>query len=199
MVSRRGKRALAAQSSERPLAESASTRDATEMKRRVPSPLGTGTITVQSPSTQETASTPPPCPETLKTSRKVYNRDVNFTGDTLGPTRAMMDVRKQRIRRNRVEKVQQLNSAKQEVEKLQAGVSQMFEELESTLLLHPAHPSVHIQTCRTEFNVKSMQLQEIQKKMSILKNELQLIDRMLNRRSDNVHPRQKMTTCTTSE
>ena len=67
----------------------------------------------------------------------------------------------------------------------------MFEELESTLLTHPAHPSVHVQTASVEFNVKSRQLQDLQKKMSVIKNELQLIDQMLNRRKDPVFPRQK--------
>ena len=164
MFSGREERALAAQGSERPLGESASTSDANEMKSRTQSPLGTGKITVQSPSTQETASTPPPCPETLKTSRKVYNSAEKFAGGTLGPTRAMLDVRKQRIRQNRVAKLQLLNSAKQELEKLHESVSEMFEELESTLLTHPAHPSVHVQTCSEEFNTKSMQLKQLQKK-----------------------------------
>ena len=199
MASGRGERALAAQGSERPLGESTSIRDVTEMRRRVPSPLGTGKLTLLSPSERETASTPSPSPVTLKTSRKVYNRAVNLTGDTLGPTRAMLDVRKRRIRQNRAEKLQLLNSAKQEVEKLQAGVSDMFEELESTLLTHPAHPLVHVQSCKEEFNVKSTQLQQLQKKISVMKNELQLIDKMLNRRSEYVPPRQKMTTCTTSK
>ena len=91
--------------------------------------------------------------------------------------------------------MQLLNSAKQEIEKLHAGVSQMFEELESTLLTHPAHPSVHVQACSEEFNVKSVQLQQ---KISVIRNELQLIDKMLNRRSEPVLLRQQMTTCTTS-
>ena len=112
----------------------------------------------------------------------------------MGPTRAMIDVRKQRIRRNRAAKLQSLNSAKQGIEKLHAGVSQMFEELESTLLTHPAHPSVHVQVCSEEFNVKSLQLQELQKKISVMRNELQLIDKMLNRRNEPVSSRHQMTT-----
>ena len=197
MASGNGGRELAAQGSERPLGESASTRDAAEMKRRVPSPLGTGRIAVTSPSKQETASTPPSSPETSQNSRRVYNRVESFAGGTLGPTRAMIDMRKQRLRRNRTEKLQSLNSARKEVEKLYAGMSQMFEELESTLLTHPAHPSMHVQTVSTEFNVKSAQLQEMQKKMSVLKNELQLIDNMLKKRSDSVSSRKQMNTCTT--
>ena len=198
MASGNGGRELAAQGSERPLGESASTRDAAEMKRRVPSPLGTGRIAVTSPSKQETASTPPSSPETSQNSRRVYNRVESFAGGTLGPTRAMIDMRKQRLRRNRTEKLQSLTSARKEVEKLYAGMSQMFEELESTLLTHPAHPSMHVQTVSTEFNVKSAQLQEMQKKMSVLKNELKLIDSMLKRRSDPVLPRERMNISTTS-
>ena len=112
MASGNGGRELVAQGSERPLGESASTRDAAEMKRRVPSPLGTGKIAVQSPSAQETASTPPPSPETLNSCRKVYSNAESSTSGTLGPTRAMMDVRKQKLRRNRIAKLQFLNSAK---------------------------------------------------------------------------------------
>ena len=43
-----------------------------------------------------------------------------------------------------------------------------------------------------------MQLQQLQKKISVMKNELQLIDRMLNRRNESVIPRHQMTTCTNS-
>ena len=68
----------------------------------------------------------------------------------------MIDVRKRRLRQNRAEKLQSLNSTKQEMEGLHAGVSQLFAELESTLLTHPAHPLVHVQTCSEKFNVKSM-------------------------------------------
>ena len=74
----------------------------------------------------------------------------------------------------------------------------MSEKLESTLLTHPAHPSVHVQACSEEFNVKSVQLQQLQQKISVIRNELQLIAKMLNRRSEPVLPRQQMTTCTTS-
>ena len=189
---------LAVQGSERPLGESTSTRDVTEMKCRITSPLRTGKVTMRSPSASEVTSTPQPSPGTSESCRKVYNRVEKSAGGTLGPTRAMIDVRKQRIRQNRVAKLQSLNSAKQEIEKLHAGVSQMFEELESTLLTHPAHPSVHVQTCSEEFNVKSMQLQQLQQKISVMKNELQLIDRMLKRRSDPVLPRHQVTTSTTS-
>ena len=158
MASGRSKRALAAQGSERPLGESTSTRDVTEMKCRVQCPLGTGKVTVFSPSVSEVASTPSPSLVTSKTCRNVYSEVEKFAGGTLGPTRAMIDVRKQRIRRNKAAKLQSLNSAKQEMEELQAGVSQLFAELESTLLTHPAHPSVHVQACSEEFNVKSVQL-----------------------------------------
>ena len=147
MASGRGERALAEQGSECPQSESTSTRDVTEMKRRIQCPLGTGKMTMRSPSASELASTPSASPVTSKTCRKVYSRVEESAGGTLGPTRAMIDVRKQRIRRNRAAKLQSLNSAKQEIEKLHAGVSQLFEELESTLLTHPAHPSVHVQTC----------------------------------------------------
>ena len=189
MFSGREERALAAQGSERPVGESASTRDATEMKRRTQCPLGTGKIAVRSPSASGEASTPPPRLGTLQKRRKVYTSAEKLSGGTLGPTRAMMDMRKQRIRRNRTEKLQSLNSAKRELEKLHAGVDQLFTELESTLKTHPAHPSVHVKTCSAEFNVKSAQLQKLQKKISVLRNELQLIDQMLNRRSDPVLPR----------
>ena len=149
---------LAAQGSECLLGESTSTRDVAEMKRRTQCPLGTGEVTVFSPSASGVASTPPQSPETLKKCRKVYNRDEKFAGGMLGPTRAMLDARKRRIRLNKTEKLQKLNKARREMEKLQTSVSEMFEELESTLLAHPAHPSVHVQTCSEEFNVKSMQL-----------------------------------------
>ena len=164
MFSGQEERALAAQGSERPLGESASTRDATEMKSRTQSPLGTGKLTVNAPSASGVASTPPPGPVTSKLCRKVYNSAEKFASGTLGPTRAMLDARKQKIRQNRVAKLQLLNSAKQELEKLHESVSEMFEELESTLLTHPAHPSVHVQTCSEEFNTKSMQLKQLQKK-----------------------------------
>ena len=192
MASGKRERALAAQGSERPLGESTSTRDVTEMKGQ------TGKIAVRSPSAGVETSTQPPSPGTSKTCRKVYNRMEQSAGGTLGPTRAMIDMRKQRLRQNRAAKLQSLNSAKQEVEKLHAGVDQMFEELESTLLTHPAHPSVHVQTCSDEFNIKSVQLQQLQQKISVMKNELQLIDRIVNRRSESVIPRQQVTTCTTS-
>ena len=159
MASGRSERALAAQGSERPLGESTSIRDVAEMKRRVPCPLGTGRVTVCSPSASGVASTPPPGPVTSKLCRKVYNSAEKFATGTLGPTRAMLDVRKQRIRRNRSEKLQSLNSARQEMEQLHAGVNQLFTELESTLMTHPAHPSVHVQACSEEFNVKSVRLQ----------------------------------------
>ena len=116
MASGRGERALAAQGSERPLGESTSTRDVAEMKRRVPSPLGTGKVTMFSSSASEVASTPSPSPETSQTCRKVYSSIKKSAGGTLGLTRAMMDVRKQRIRQNRVVKLQSLNSARQEME-----------------------------------------------------------------------------------
>ena len=74
----------------------------------------------------------------------------------------------------------------------------MFAELESTLLTHPAHPSMHVQACSEEFNVKSVQLQELQKNISLMRNELQLIDKMLNRRNEPVSSRHQMTTCTNS-
>ena len=112
MASGRGERELAAQGSERPLGESTSIRDVAEMKRRVQCPLGTGKVTVFSPSVSEVASTPSPIPGTSKTCRNVYSEVEKFAGGTLGPTRAMMDVRKQRIRQNRVAKLQSLNSAK---------------------------------------------------------------------------------------
>ena len=121
MVSGGGERELAAQGSERPLGESTSSRDVTEMKCRTSRPLATGKMTVHSPSASEVTSTSQQSPVTLGTSRKVYNRTESLTGGTLGPTRAMLDVRKQRIRRNRATKLQQLNSAKQEVEELHAG------------------------------------------------------------------------------
>ena len=66
MASGRSKRALAAQGSERPLSESTYTRDVTEMKRRIPCPLGTGEIAVRSPSAGVETSTPPPRPGTSK-------------------------------------------------------------------------------------------------------------------------------------
>ena len=66
MASGRGEKALAAQGSERPLGESTSTRDVTEMKCRVQCPLGTGKVTVFSPSVSEIASTPSPSPGTSK-------------------------------------------------------------------------------------------------------------------------------------
>ena len=198
MAGGREERELAAQGNERPLGESTSTRDVAEMKSRTQCPLGTGEIAVRSPSAGFEASTPPPRPGTSKDCRKVYNREEKFASGTLGPTRAMIDVRKQRLRRNRATKLQSLNSAKQEIEQLHAGVSQMFEELESTLLTHPAHPSVHVQTCSDEFNLKSMQLQQLQRNISVIKNELQLIDKMLNRRSESVIPRHQVITSTTS-
>ena len=144
MASGSGERELAAQGRERPLGESTSTRDVTEMKSRIQCPLGTGNLTVSSPSAGYKTSTPPPHPVTLESSRQVYDRLGKYAGGTLRPTRAMLDVRKQRIRQNRATKLQSLNSARQEMEKLQAGVSQLFSELESTLLTHPAHPSVHV-------------------------------------------------------
>ena len=199
MASGREERELAAQGSERPLGESTSTRDVTEMKSRTQCPLGTGKLTVSSPSAGFKTSTPPPHPVTLESSRKVYYRVEQSAGGALGPTRAMLDVRKQRIRRNRSEKLLSLNSARQEMEQLHAGVNQLFTELESTLMTHPAHPSVHVQSCSTEFNVKSAQLQQLQKKISVLKNELRLIDQMMNRRKDPVFPKEQMTTCTTSK
>ena len=198
MASGSGERELAAQGSERPLGESTSTRDVTEMKSRTQCPLGTGKLTVRSPSASEVTSTPPPRPGTLQKCREVYYRDEKSAGTTLGPTRAMLDVRKRRIRQNRATKLQSLNSARQEMEQLHAGVSQLFAELESTLMTHPAHPSVHVQTCSEEFNVKSAQFRQLQKKISVLRNELQLIDKMLKRRSDPVLQREQMTTCTTS-
>ena len=199
MFSGREERALAAQGSECPLGESTSTRDVAEMKSRIQSPIGTCKIAVQSPNDRKAASVPQPSPGTSQFCRKVYNRIESFAGGTLGPTRALLDMRKQRLRRNRTEKLQSLNSARKGVEKLYAGMSQMFEELESTLLTHPAYPSMHVQTVSTEFNVKSAQLQEMQKKMSVLKNELQLIDNMLKTRSDPVLPREQMNTSTTSK
>ena len=167
MASGRGGRELAAQGSERPLGESTSTRDAIEMKRRVPSPLGTGKLTVSSPSEHENASPPPPSPETLQKSRKVYREDENFAGGTLGPTRAMLDVRKQKLRQNRAAKLQMMNCAKKEIEELQEGVEQLFTELESSLLAHPAHPSVYVQNCSEAFNLKSVQIQQLQKLQSV--------------------------------
>ena len=199
MASGRGERELAAQGSERPLGESASTRDAAEMKSRKQCPLGTGKIAVRSPSVSAVTSTPPPRPGTSKDCRKVYNSTEKFAGGTLGPTRAMIDVRKKRIRQNRTSKVQQLNSVKQEMEKVQTDVNQMFEELGSSLLTHPAHPSVLVQTCNKEFNFKSVQLQQLQKKMSVLKNELQLIDQMLKRRNESVLSGHQINTSTTSK
>ena len=199
MASGREERALAAQGSECPLGESASTRDATEMKRRVPSPLGTGKLTVSSPSERENASTPPPCPVTLGKSRKVYREDENFASGTLGPTRAMLDVRKQKLRQNRAAKLQMMNRAKKEIEELQEGVEQLFTELESSLLAHPAHPSVHVQNCSEAFNLKSVQVQQLQKQISVMKNELHLIDMMLKIRSESVQIRNQMKTCTTSK
>ena len=47
--------------------------------------------------------------------------------------------------------------------------------------------------------MKSAQLQQLQKKISVLKNELRLIDQMMNRRKDPVFPKEQMTTCTTSK
>ena len=78
-------------------------------------------------------------------------------------------------------------------------VNQMFEELKSSLLTHPAHPSVLVQTCNKEFNFKSIQLQQLQKKMSVLKNELQFIDQMLKRRTESVSSGHQMNTSTTSK
>ena len=156
MASGNGGRELATQGRERPLGESASTRDVTKMRRRVPSPLGTGRIAVQSASAQETASTPPPCPETSKLCRKVYSSAESSTGGTLGPTRAMIDLRKQRIRQNRTTKLQALNDARKEMRRLEADVGQLFTDLESTLLTHPAHPNVLVQTCSDEFNDRSV-------------------------------------------
>ena len=198
MGSGREERELAAQGSERPLGESASTRDVAEMKSRTQCPLGTGEIAVRSPSADTVTSTPPPRPETSQPCRKVYKSAEKFAGSTLGPTRAMIDVRKQKLRRNRTSKVQQLNSVKQEMETIHTDVHQMFEELESSLLTHPAHPSVLVQTCSKEFNSKSVQLQQLQKQMSVLRNELQLIDQMLKRRSDPVLHMHQMITSTTS-
>ena len=198
MASERGGKELAAQGSECPLGESASNRDAREMKRRIQSPLGTGEIAVRSPSCSETTSTPSPSPETSKDCRRVYKEDKNCTGGTLGPTRAMIDVRKQKLRRNKAVKLQFLNNAKQEMETLQSGVEQLFTELESNLLAHPAHPSVHVQNCSAEFNIKSMQVQQLQKQISVMKNELHLIDMMLKRRSEPVLSKSQRKTCTTS-
>ena len=198
MASERGGRELAAQGSECPLGESASTRNASEMRRRIQSPLGTGEMTMSPPSESEIASTPSPSPETSKDCRRVYKEDENCTGGTLGPTRAMIDVRKQKFRRNKAVKLQFLNNAKQEMETLQSGVEQLFTELESNLLAHPAHPSVHVQNCSAEFNIKSMQVQQLQKQISVMKNELHLIDMMLKRRSEPVLSKSQRKTCTTS-
>ena len=199
MASGREERELATQGSERPLGESASTRDAAEMKSRKQCPLGTGEIAVRSPSAGVETSTPPPRPGTSKDCRKVYKSAEKFAGGTLGPTRAMIDVRKKRIRQNRTSKVQQLNSVKQEMEKVHTEVNQMFEELESSLLTHPAHPSLLVQTCKKEFNFKSVQLQQLQKQMSVLRNELQLIDQMLQRRNAPVLSVHQMNISTTSK
>ena len=98
MASGREERELAAQGSERPLGESTSTRDVTEMKCRVQCPLRTGKVTMRPPSASEMTSTPSPSPGTLTTCRNVYNRVEKSAGGTLGPTRAMIDVRKKRIR-----------------------------------------------------------------------------------------------------
>ena len=106
MSSGGGERALAARGSKRPLGESASIRDATEMKSRNQCPLGTGKVAVNAPSVSGEASTPPPHPGTSQDSRKVYYRSENFAGGTLGPTRAMMDIRKQKLRRSRTAKLQ---------------------------------------------------------------------------------------------
>ena len=89
---------MAAQGSERPLGESTSTRDVTEMKSRMQSPLGTGKMKMCSPSGGAGTRTPQPSPRTSKSCRKVYSEVRKFAGGTLGPTRAMIDVRKQRIR-----------------------------------------------------------------------------------------------------
>ena len=112
MASGRGENELAAQGRERPWGESTSTRDVVEMKRRTQCPLETGEIAVRSPSVSAVISTPPPCPGTSQSCRKVYKESGKFAGGTLGPTRAMIDVRKERIRQNRTSKVQQLNSVK---------------------------------------------------------------------------------------
>ena len=122
MISGRSERELTTQGSERPLGESTSIRDVTEMKSRKQCPLGTGKIAVLSPSERETASTPSPSPGTSRSCRKVYNEPEKFAGGTLGPTRAMIDVRKNRLRQNRAAKLQFLNSVKQEMNNLQAGV-----------------------------------------------------------------------------
>ena len=106
MASGRGERALAAQGSERPLGESTSNRDVTEMKSRMQCPLETGEIAVHSPSVSAVINTPPSCPGTSQSCRKVYKKSGKFAGGTLGPTRAMIDVRKKRIRQNRTSKVQ---------------------------------------------------------------------------------------------
>ena len=158
MVGGRGESELAARGSKRPLGEAASTRDATEMKRWFRRPLGTGKLAVHSPSDSEAAGALSPRPGTSQNSRKVYYNAEKFAGGSLGPTRAMLDVRKQKLRQNRNTKLQSLNYARKEVKKLCADVSEMFEEWESTLLTHPAHPSMHVQTVSAEFNVKSAQL-----------------------------------------
>ena len=169
MASERGGKELAAKGSECPLGESASTRDASEMRRRIQSPLGTGEMTMSPPSESEIASTPSPSPEMSKDCRRVYKEDENCTGGTLGPTRAMLDVRKQKLRQNRAAKLQMMNCAKKEIEELQEGVEQLFTELESSLLAHPTHPSVHVQNCSEAFNLKSVQIQQLQNQISAMK------------------------------
>ena len=70
-----------------------------------------------------------------------------WTDRSLGPTRARLDVRKRNLLQSKNQKLQALNSAKQELEKVHDEIAESFRVLQEQLQAHQRHPMLHVQQC----------------------------------------------------
>lgn len=70
------------------------------MKIREPSPLQTGTLPNDLPTPGFQLNVRQNCPRTSEISRKVYSDLGKFAGNSIGPTRAMLDSWNRNLRQN---------------------------------------------------------------------------------------------------
>ena len=83
--------------------------------------------------------------EKLECSRVQCRGTGIWTNRSLGPTRARLDVRKRNFLWSKNQKLQALNSAKQELENVHDEIAESFRRLQEQLKSHPKHSVLHVQ------------------------------------------------------
>ena len=134
----------------------------------------------------------------LERDCRLYSGTGKLAGKSIGPTRAAIDNRRRKLRSSISTKQQQLNALTKKMDDMHVGIDVLLTELQTKLLEHPSHAKHLVQCYSDEFNHRSIQLKDMYKQYALLKNELILLKRMVDTRSESMNqslPLPMKTTC----